>query len=272
MKYLKEYKVFESNEINSLNIKETEEYKEGNFWQCIMNMGYSVWQKRDNDIDSDDDMFEYVEKTYGSGFRLMIHLGNYYYQVGNGGHDQYWHNGYASSGSSGFGGNHEDAYVVDWMIENIENSPISRYDSVKKMILILKEFSKSVEDYSPDCQECDGYGNDSGYCNDCSGTGNNTYDCDDCGGSGNDPDDEDESCGNCGGSGETSEECEYCMDGEVENDCGSCDGGSVELYIPGDLDSKLYSLDTLKKDLNNYSKILIDNFFKKQELFKKIND
>ena len=51
---------------------------------------------------------EAIEERFGPAAALLILLGNFNYQVSNGGHDQYFHNGYAD-GVGGFFQNHDSS-------------------------------------------------------------------------------------------------------------------------------------------------------------------
>ena len=104
MKYLKKFRIFENNNINCWEDKEnpfkyTESYLNGEFHQSILDIGYCWWQKEL--VDRYSDMIEKMKDDFGKEFAILILLGKYNQQVGNGGHQQYFDNGYASAGSDG---------------------------------------------------------------------------------------------------------------------------------------------------------------------------
>lgn len=65
-------------------------------WQSILNLGYVKWQKPELCSGwSYRDMVDWVGLEYGSFAKLCILMGKYNQQVLNGGHGQYFDNGYA---------------------------------------------------------------------------------------------------------------------------------------------------------------------------------
>ncbi len=70
----------------------------------ILDVGYSKWQEQTRwDYRA---MLEHTEKNYGVAAKLFILLGKYNQQVNNGGHSQYYANGYGD-GAGGFGDDHD---------------------------------------------------------------------------------------------------------------------------------------------------------------------
>jgi len=111
---------------------------EGSF-QSILNVGYAQWKLNDTWLYSD--MIEFV-KNVDEKFALAILVGKYNYQVNNGGHIQYFDNGYASIDEN-------DKELHELMVELFEK--YLKFDSV---LNILKEFKLDTQ-Y---CYDCDGEG------------------------------------------------------------------------------------------------------------------
>jgi len=79
----------------ALKKKNDKSYRDGEVWQAILNLGYSKWQKKTSRAWSYEDMVEWVGLEFGSFAKVCILMGKYNQQVTNGGHGQYWDNGYA---------------------------------------------------------------------------------------------------------------------------------------------------------------------------------
>ena len=77
----------------------TESFKDGDTHQAIMDIAYKEWQKHENQ--EYHHMLTWAAWNMGEWAKLAIMLGKYNQQVCNGGHRQYYDNGYAS-GSGGF--------------------------------------------------------------------------------------------------------------------------------------------------------------------------
>ena len=90
--------------------------KEFGYWQTILDLGYGEWNREGSEIKDYDEMVEWMLETYGTFGAMAVLLGKYNHQVCNGGHSQYWNNGYASNGGGCFSG-HEDTYLHDKMVE-----------------------------------------------------------------------------------------------------------------------------------------------------------
>jgi len=137
----------------------TDSSTDKDFHQAILDVGYSWWQN--NEVESYADMVYKMEKEFGYKFALLILLGKYNQQVGNGGHIQYFDNGYASAGSSGFGGNHRDIELHDEMIEWFKKAGLDETNTGKIIYDVMVESGEVFEDMAEGeqrCGECDGSG------------------------------------------------------------------------------------------------------------------
>lgn len=153
------------------------------------------------------EMLENAAEKYGLAFKTFVQLGNYNYQVCNGGHYQYFDNGYASDGGGCFQNHDPECALHNEMIEEfngviMKNAPEEFKDTLRRGFKIMARFHISVDDERYVDEDCD----------ECSGTGK--IECTECGGDG--CDEEGETCPECGGGG-------YLK-------CGSCEGkGTVEV-------------------------------------------
>ena len=174
------------------------------------------------------DMLNHARSEYGEMFYLMTLAGKYNQQVGNGGHVQYFDNGYGDGDSGGFGDEHDTKLGLHReMVRELERTilplttgadeaaDLTAAISIMKRLRVRVYHDKTVE---CDCSECDGTGKV-----DCSCKG------------------ADERCAECDGSGYV--KCMYC-DGsgtdECENDRKGCVENTDEL---SKLDDEWYAID-----------------------------
>ena len=151
--------------------------------------------KKDDDRDEWGyaEMLDNAREKYGELFFALVAAGKYNQQVGNGGHLQYFHNGYGD-GEGGFGHDHDPSMPLHReMIKSLETEilPLACGDErepLEKALRIMKDVRIIVDRDSHHHESCE----------ECGGSGNVT--------SGDD--DEEERCGECDGTGEV----------EVEND------------------------------------------------------
>lgn len=133
------------------------------------------------------------EKEYGKLARLIVQLGKYNQQVGNGGHIQYYDNGYASDGEVGFGSDHHgDLGRHQWMVSNfgaliqtLTEPDMAYVKSVfETAYAVMDRFEIELDDErdtDDECTECGGsgyvypQGDDDDHeretCDECSGSG-----------------------------------------------------------------------------------------------------
>lgn len=138
------------------------------------------------------EMLDNAREKYGELFYIATLVGKYNQQVGNGGHIQYFDNGYASEGG-GFGSDHDPSIPLHReMVKQFESQivPLLERDDDKSVayeaLSIMKQFKIQLDRDKT-----------------------NTVTCDVCGGSGEvDGEEEDstETCDNCGGSGDVEED------------------------------------------------------------------
>lgn len=134
---------------------------------------------------------EAIEERFGPAAALLILLGNFNYQVSNGGHDQYFHNGYAD-GVGGFFQNHDSSIPLHKrMTELFRQLKFYHLPQGREMLAILEAFRIELDEERQ-----------------------TTCTCDTCGGSG-ESDEEGEECADCDGHGTV--ECQNEEYGQVSN-------------------------------------------------------
>ena len=252
----------------------TDGAKDGDFLQAIYDIE-NCWYK--NGFSDDYDRLLKMEKDFGVEYAILTLFGYYNSQVCNGGHVQYWDNGYASFQSSGFGGNHKDIGNVEYMIDHFKDAGLYTSDLNKKIYGILEE-AKDIFEYFTDgetqCEHCNGNGEEEDNCYNCEG-GKILDTCNNCSGEGEyeGDDGEMEDCSECGGNGEVEENCPDCDgDGIIYNNCEYCDGsGNIDPRQDYEnelnfLDNKYYEIYEEWMDyLKSFAKDLIVNRISKEE-------
>jgi hypothetical protein len=163
------------------------DYYKGDYIQAIYNVFYKYMN--DNSNRTNYDSIKYLKDSYGEEFALIVLLALYNSQVCNGGHSQYFHNGYASQHTEGFFKDHKDLGLLEemnFLLEKYLSSDLS-----KKVLTITQKAKNILEDIiSYDDEEC----------YDCGGDGEiESYD------------DEYETCSTCHGEGKV-DESEYLFD------------------------------------------------------------
>lgn len=263
------FKIFENNNNlpifkNEDKIKEylsnNQEVSEGDIHQGIIDLIHDEWNSKIKGA-SYDQILDWTSEEFGQLPLFAMYLAKYNYQVGNGGHAQYFDNGYASSQSGGYGSKysnidkHKDFIDIFKDLEMDEILP-----SGKKALNIIEKFEIDLNDEIETCSNCGGRGEVP--CDNCNGGGQ--VDCDYCSGSGED--EEGEECGNCSGDGHF--DCENC-NGKGSDACEDCDGEgeiSTGQQVPNysewsELDDQWYNInDDLMSEFNDYLKRLtLDN-------------
>ncbi len=116
-----------------------EDYQNGDLHQAILNIGYTWWQEKKNEDIHYPDMIQYMRLTYGELAAFAILCGKYNQQVENGGHLQYFDNGYAGSERRGLRSPDNDP-LHQFMIRLAKSFGLEEDEIGKKVIDIWKEF------------------------------------------------------------------------------------------------------------------------------------
>ena len=242
-------------ELKEILIKD-EDFAKGEVHQAINNIMYDKWEK--NNDWGYDNVVEWFSNKFGTLPEFCIYLGSYNGQVCDGGHHQYFDNGYASSESKGMWGSSKDTKKHDEFIHLFKELDLDKIEFGKEAYNIANRFELELDDEYETCSECGGSGDAN--CEDCNGYG--TKECGSCGGSGEDSEDEDEYCSECGGDGEIL--CDTCS-GDGSNRCEECDGSGEYVsehdvpntYLWEKLDSEWYKVnDSFMDSFDNYLKTL----------------
>ena len=162
--------------------------------QTVLDIAYTVWQDESNkDVTCYADVVDYAYSHIGGIGALAILVGKYNQQVENGGHMQYFGNGYASRGSDGFG-SHDDAELHMEMLELMRKFDFQEEPVYKIMfnVMFMQEECEDcggmgtyeeedydeeldhVEYYEETCYSCNGSGESDGL--GCSGDDSGYYD------------------------------------------------------------------------------------------------
>lgn len=151
--------------------------------QAILDVAYDDWQKAENW--SYSYMLDNAELKYGELAKLAVLIGKYNQQVCNGGHSQYWGNGYASRFTDGFAGNHEEAELHIILMDLFSKYGLRvNTKNGEDVYSIMDKFLFATNEDST-CYECSGRGGYDNY----DETGEyNFEECFQCGGSGADSD------------------------------------------------------------------------------------
>jgi hypothetical protein len=141
------------------------------------------------EIDNTYDLAEYAADKYGAALGFAMLITDYIYQVNNGGHNQYWGNGYASAETDGAFGNHDEMGQHELLLELWEESGFNKFSRSGKLSFeVAKDFELET-DYEM-CEWCGGSGQEEEEV-ELEDEDGETY-----------TDIEYNSCGNCGGDGE----------------------------------------------------------------------
>lgn len=118
--------------------------------QDLLTIAYADWQAADDW--SYAKMLENAREKYGELVEFAILIGKYNQQVCNGGHFQYWDNGYASAG-----GDITDAILHERLVELFDKFEFSKLKMGNAVYVGLKSFLQSAQ-RPGDCYECHGEG------------------------------------------------------------------------------------------------------------------
>lgn len=149
--------------------------------QAILNVAYDDWQKADNW--SYSYMLDNAELKYGELAKLAVLVGKYNQQVCNGGHSQYWDNGYASRYTDGFGSNHEEAELHVALMDLLSKHGLRASTKHGEAVYSIMDKFLFATNEDGICYECNGNGGHDHYDDE----GEHEYEeCFECGGGGGD--------------------------------------------------------------------------------------
>ena len=145
-------KIPEGEALESNLEKDGEEF---DYHQTILNIGYKWWQRAENKNMSYLNMIDYMAETYGEIFAGFILVGKYNQQVCNGGHFQYYGNGYADGKGGCFSDRDFDhplhRRLISWFEKIIkENQDKDYINDLNNAFIVVKKFmdiSIDTEEY-----------------------------------------------------------------------------------------------------------------------------
>lgn len=227
-------------------------------FQEVLNLGYTEWQRPERENTwGFADMTSWMEENFGNEAALITMLGKFNQQVCNGGIIQWLDNGYASDNRGrkrqrwGSASPEMDLSLLDWMINDLENSALVRLPHGHEILQILVSIQNEIEDASGPCDHCH----------------NHRYvKCDTCGGYGKA---DDETCDACEGEGEIDgAPCENCGGKGYVDSNGECEecGGEGEVPCPDCNEDGQLEMDAREGSLNNL------NFDRLERVYYSIND
>lgn len=145
------FKLYENNNSNlfknesmlkDLLMKE-EDFSKGEVHDSLLDVIHNEWQK--NKDWNYDKVLEWTSKNLGNIPLIAMYLAKYNYQVGNGGHMQYYDNGYASSTSNGFSSKYKDTEKHEKFIKLFEELELDKIlPSGKKALYIMSQFDSDL--------------------------------------------------------------------------------------------------------------------------------
>lgn len=125
-------------------LQRTDELEADGYHQSIMNIMYEQWQKED--AKSYNDILNWFETTYGSLAKFAVLIGKYNQQVCNGGHIQYFHNGYAD-GEGGFMSDHDPSSPLhSELISLYDKAAIGDDYLIHEVYSILQDFEIELDE------------------------------------------------------------------------------------------------------------------------------
>ena len=123
--------------------------------QDLLSIAYADWQAAHDW--SYADMLKNAAKKYGELVEFAILIGKYNQQVCNGGHFQYWDNGYASANTGGCLANHSDTILHERLIDLFKTYKFNKLKFGSAVYAGLISFLRSAEKPG-DCYNCHGVG------------------------------------------------------------------------------------------------------------------
>ncbi len=132
-------------------LRRTDEIDTDGYHQTIMNIMYEQWQKEN--AMSYSDILNWFGTTYGSLAKFAVLIGKYNQQVCNGGHIQYFDNGYAD-GKGGFMSDHDPSIPLHKELIKLFTNANLDDDISQQVLRILKCFEieldeeEELEDFS----------------------------------------------------------------------------------------------------------------------------
>ncbi len=119
--------------------------------QSFMDLAYEEYNK--NKDWKLPDMYNFTRFTYGEVVEMAVMLGNYNYQVNNGGHDQYFSNRYASEGGGCFADHDTGCALSRRLTSLMEKYKLNELQHGNEVLQIMKAFQDRMYDYEEPTDE-----------------------------------------------------------------------------------------------------------------------
>jgi hypothetical protein len=130
-----------SKKLKDAVLQRADDIKEDGYHQVILNIMYEHWQKN---AGSYKDTIEWYKNEYGELAQFAVLIGKYNQQVTNGGHLQYYDNGYAD-GESGFGVKHDPDIPLHQTLTVLFSQSGLRDKTSTAVFNILQEFRIALD-------------------------------------------------------------------------------------------------------------------------------
>ena len=143
-------------------IRANDSYKIGDFHQAMLDIAYDDWRDSHGEW-TYYEMLMNARAKYGELVFVMTIAGKYNQQVGNGGHYQYFDNGYGSVEGGGCLSNHDPAMPlhreviagIKWLNEMYAEPVLEKALAIMSRVRILVDEDETT---MCDCDECEGTG------------------------------------------------------------------------------------------------------------------
>ncbi|WP_295021137.1 hypothetical protein [Sulfurimonas sp.] len=130
-----------SEQLKEAVLQRTDDIEEDGYHQVILNIMYEHWQ---DNAGSYKDTLEWYKNEYGELAQFAILIGKYNQQVCNGGHIQYFDNGYAD-GKSGFAKQHDPDSPLHQTLTVLFSQSGLRDNTSTAVFNILQEFRIALD-------------------------------------------------------------------------------------------------------------------------------
>lgn len=134
-------------------------------WQRLLNLGYNEWQKPERKGWQYADMVDWAAETYGEFVQFFILIGKYNQQVCNGGHIQYFDNGYADGTGGCFSDHDPDITLHKEMVQFFEQFGLRQTPIGAQVHDVISRFRIELATEDEFCcdDEEEGFSRDDGY-------------------------------------------------------------------------------------------------------------
>ena len=138
-------------------LENNENLKAGDCHQAILDVCYDHWNKDENKGWSYVDMANFARFRFGDLIQFLLLAGKYNQQITNGGHCQYYENGYAS-GKDGYEPRRVDTNSLHHeMMTRFKELKLDQHPIGKEVFKIQERFYRMMYDWTPPEDEGEPY-------------------------------------------------------------------------------------------------------------------